>query len=48
MEPVVEAEGARAEREERREGAAEDTAAAAAAPALARSSIVSFYSKFRV
>jgi len=46
MVPVVEAEGARAEREAQREGAAEDTVAAA--PALARSSKVSFYSKFRV
>jgi hypothetical protein len=42
---VVEAEGARAEREAWREGAAEDTVAAVA---FSRSSKVSFYSKFRV
>jgi hypothetical protein len=41
MEPVVEAEGAQAEQEVQREGAAEATTAAA--PALARSSKVSFF-----
>jgi hypothetical protein len=45
MVPVVEAEGAWAEREARRKGAAEGTVAAVA---FARSSKVSFYSKFRV
>jgi hypothetical protein len=42
---VVEAEGAQAEREAQRKVAAEDTAAAVA---FARSSKVSFYSKFQI